>query len=512
VVAPRYSPPPRAGADPVPDRARITPPVADPKGRAPNPVSLSVSLQPGFALGEVRSAYHPVVVTPDRNGAKVRLQQGLAPANRDFELTWRAASTAPAASLFRERVGGRDFLLAYVTPPAAGLAGPRLPREVVLVIDNSGSMAGESMPQAKASLDYALSRLRPEDRFNVVRFDDTFETLFTDTVPANREHLARARAFVAGLEAEGGTEMLPAMRAALTDPRPGDGGRLRQVVFVTDGAIGDEQALLNELASRRGRSRVFTVGIGSAPNSYLMTRVAEIGRGVFTHIGAPEEVETDMRTLFDQIESPVLTDVRAEFTGVKADITPETLPDLYAGQPLVLAARLSGRGGTLRLTGQFGGHPWSATLVLSDAVEGAGVSKLWARRKITDAEVARTLGKIDYETADARVLELALAHGLVTELTSLVAVDRTPRRPPGARLSREELPLNLPAGWDFDALFSGPAPKRPPAEANATRGADGLLLPETATDAELRRSLGLLMVALALALSVWIRRRRLAVA
>jgi Ca-activated chloride channel family protein len=161
VVAPRYSPPPVAGADPVPDRARITPPVADPKGRAPNPVSLSVSLQPGFALGEVRSAYHPVVVTPDRNGAKVRLQQGLAPANRDFELTWRAASTAPAASLFRERVGGRDFLLAYVTPPAAGLAGPRLPREVVLVIDNSGSMAGESMPQAKASLDYALSRLRP---------------------------------------------------------------------------------------------------------------------------------------------------------------------------------------------------------------------------------------------------------------------------------------------------------------------------------------------------------------
>jgi Ca-activated chloride channel family protein len=206
---------------------------------------------------------------------------------------------------------------------------------------------------------------------------------------------------------------------------------------------------------------VFTVGIGSAPNSYLMTRVAEIGRGVFTHIGAPEEVEADMRSLFDQIESPVLTDVRAEFTGVKADITPETLPDLYAGQPLVLAARLSGRGGTLRLTGQFGGHPWSATLVLSDAVEGAGVSKLWARRKITDAEVARTLGKIDDETADARVLELALAHGLVTELTSLIAVDRTPRRPPGARLSREELPLNLPAGWDFDALFSGPAPSGP---------------------------------------------------
>src|SRR5262249_30192898 len=156
----------------------------------------------------------------------------------------------------------------------------------IFVIDNSGSMGGTSIVQAKASLIYALGRLQPTDRFNVIRFDHTMDVLFPASVPADAGHLARATSFVSALQAAGGTEMVPAMRAALTDDANGDSDHVRQVVFLTDGAIGNEQQLFETITAMRGRSRVFMVGIGSAPNTFLMARAAELGRGAFTHIGS----------------------------------------------------------------------------------------------------------------------------------------------------------------------------------------------------------------------------------
>ena len=144
-------------------------------------------------------------------------------------------------------------------------------------------MGGTWIVQAKASLLYALGRLQPHDRFNVIRFDNTMGVLFPDVVPADSDHLAQAKAFVTALQAEGGTEMIPPMHAALTD-HLADGNTVRQVVFLTDGCIGNEQQLFDTITSMRGRSRVFMVGIGSAPNSFLMTRAAEIGRGTFTAV------------------------------------------------------------------------------------------------------------------------------------------------------------------------------------------------------------------------------------
>ena len=169
------------------------------------------------------------------------------------------------------------------------------------MIDNSGSMGGVSIIQAKASLIYALGRLQPNDRFNVIRFDHTMDVLFPAAVPADREHVGRATSFVGALQANGGTEMVPAMRAALSD-NASDASYVRQVVFLTDGAIGNEQQLFEAINALRGRSRIFMVGIGSAPNTYLMTRAAELGRGTFTHIGSVEQVEERMRGLFAKLE------------------------------------------------------------------------------------------------------------------------------------------------------------------------------------------------------------------
>ncbi len=319
VVAPRYNPTPLVQTvdlggngfgnvvDPVPDRDRIEPPVLDPRKHAPvNPVSITVRLNAGFPLGMVKSHRHSVAIEEVADNARViKLADGPAPADRDFELTWTAASAAaPSVGLFRERVNDADYLLAFVTPPPVPQAEEKRPREVVFVIDNSGSMGGTSIMQAKASLIYALGRLKPADRFNVIRFDDTYDVLFGDSLSATSSNVARAKTFVNALQARGGTEMVPPMKAALADRNGKEENTVRQVVFLTDGEVGNEQQLFDTISAMRGRSRIFMVGIGSAPNSFLMTRAAELGRGTFTHIGSVDQVEERMRTLFDKLESP----------------------------------------------------------------------------------------------------------------------------------------------------------------------------------------------------------------
>ncbi|MDA9398866.1 marine proteobacterial sortase target protein [Bradyrhizobium sp. CCBAU 45389] len=541
VVAPRYNPAPivqsvdfrqdgsgwgATTSNPVPDRDRISPPVLDPAKNAPvNPTSITVRLKAGFALGEVKSHHHNVKIeSPDKTTRIITLADGTVPADRDFELTWKpAAEKAPSVGLFREHVGDADYLLAFVTPPSAEQATQKpLPREVVFVIDNSGSMGGTSIVQAKASLLYALGRLQPNDRFNVIRFDDTMDVLFPTSVPADAAHLGEALGFVNGLQARGGTEMVPAMRAALTD-KVSDSNMVRQVVFLTDGAIGNEQQLFETITAMRGRSRVFMVGIGSAPNTYLMTRAAELGRGAFTHIGSVEQVEERMRGLFAKLENPAVTGLSAKFSDAKADVTPAIIPDVYRDEPLVLAARLDKLAGSLEIKGRVGDRPWSVTLPLQNAAEGKGLSKLWARRKIGDAEVARTLREMTPDETDKAILALALDHQLVTRLTSLVAVDKTPSRPEGEPLKLADLPINLPAGWDFEKVF-GERPHLTPTQLRerhadarnqpATRrptpaAPDAIRLPKTATSAELKMIAGFILIVLALILFVFNRRRPL---
>jgi Ca-activated chloride channel family protein len=462
-------------------------------------VTITVHLRAGFPLAGVSSATHALDVRDERGGKRITLASGQVPADRDFVLTWRAAPlTAPAVGLFHEKVAGDDYVLAQLTPPIAARATTPAPRDIVFVIDNSGSMGGESMQQAKASLAYGLAHLKPGDRFNVVRFDDTVTVLFPSAVSADAAHLAKAQDYVASLDADGGTEMIPAMAAALKDDHAGETGRVRQVVFLTDGAIGDEQGLFDTISANRGRSRVFMVGIGSAPNTYLMSRAAELGRGTFTHIGSTDGVEGAMRQLFDKLESPVATNLAVTFEGAEVDLAPAVLPDLYRGEPITVAARVGAMKGVLRISGMIDGKPWETRIPLKDAEAGKGISKLWARRKVTDAEVARSLAQISEEDADARVLKLGLDHQLVTSQTSLVAVDKTPSRPADAPLTRADLPLNLPAGWDFDVLFGGA--RHPGADGQADADADqqvaGLDLPQTATDGPLLVMVGLGLLAL----------------
>ena len=464
VVGPRYTPPATVAmvsyqtdnpivaiSNPVPDASRVTPPVLHPKFGKINPVSLSVNLKSGVSLAAVESPYHTAKVDrPDAKSATITLD-GPVPADRDFVLNWKVAANAiPQATLFRETVGNDSYYLAMIVPPT-GTKKVRQPREAIFVIDNSGSMAGESMRQAKAALGMALKQLKPGDRFNVVRFDDTLEVLFADAVPADDEHLGVAVRFVLGLDANGGTEIYPALQAALKDSTPNDTTRLRQVIFLTDGAVSNEDQVLAEISKSLGRSRLFTVGIGSAPNSFLMEHIASEGRGTFLHIGSEAEVDQRMTELFNKLESPVMTDLRVS-DGVKLETAPNPIPDLYAGEPVVLTALTSAQSGKVRLEGRMGNTPWSTTLDLATAVDGNGVSKLWARSKISSIEATRYKGANEGDV-DAQVLKVALNHHLVSRLTSLVAVDVTPSRPTGEAMSSQKMPTNLPHGWNFEKVF-----------------------------------------------------------
>lgn len=442
-------------ADPVPDRDKITPPVRHPAAGLINPVSLQVTLNAGFEIGEIKSHHHKAAIkrTGD-NTALIALADATVPADRDFELTWRAKkSAAPTAMLFREQVDGDSYYLAMITPPKMKGELKRPPREIIFVIDNSGSMSGASMRQAKEALLLALDRLEPGDKFNVIRFDDTHELLFETSVDVTQAHINHAKQFISRLNADGGTEMLPALSAALEDKTPDDRYRVRQVVFLTDGAIGNEAQLFAEIAKKRGRSRVFPVGIGSAPNSFLMRRAAEIGRGSFTHIGSPRQVKKRMAALFQKLEHPAMTDIAANWPkGTRLEAWPDPLPDLYKGEPILLSAKVSGAKGTVTLSGRIEGETWSREFSLDQAKPGPGVAKLWARNKIAALEARRTRAP-DFKKIDEDIEAVALRHHLVSRRTSLIAVDVTTSRPESESLTKSDIPVNLPAGWNFEKVF-----------------------------------------------------------
>ncbi|HSO05732.1 MAG TPA: marine proteobacterial sortase target protein [Pelomicrobium sp.] len=497
VVAPRYVP----GAvrvagvagtgwgvntDAVPDAARITPPV--PRGDGDlNPVSLTVELEPGFPIDRLASSTHVVRAQPREGGYTVALAGGAVAADRDFELTWAPApDRAPQAAVFTEERDGRRYALLMVMPPADEKSERRLPRDVTFVIDTSGSMHGASLESAKRALAFALDRLHPDDRFNVIQFNSTTRMLFAAPQGADDAHVGAAREYVAALTAQGGTEMASALAAALF--HPAEPGRIKQVLFITDGAVGNEAQLFALIRAKLGEARLFTVGIGSAPNGHFMSKAAQMGRGTHTVIGRVAEVEERMAALFAKLEHPVLSDLRVTWPdGAEVLQWPQKIPDLYLGEPVAVSAMLPAAADHVVVSGRRGEQQWGTVLPLAGAQAERGVAALWARHRV--AALMDTLHDgADPAQVRAEVIRVALEHRLVSRYTSLVAVDVTPSRPEALASRESAVPVNLPHGWSHDAVF-GPAPR-------------------TATAAPLHVALGLAALALALALFAVSRTRR----
>ena len=419
-------------------------------GRMANPVDIAVVIDAGVALAGVESSYHEALIEKQvGHRVAVFLTKEQEEADRDFELVWKVQpAAAPQAALFTQTVGASDYALLMVVPPQPSAAEAKafqgLPREVILIADTSGSMQGTSMVQARQALLYALGTLTARDRFNVAEFNSVTRHLFDDALPATAANLQRAREWVANLKAGGGTEMAPALTFALNGRETP--GFLRQVIFMTDGGVSNEEALFKLISTRLGSSRLFTVGIGSAPNSHFMTRAALFGRGTFTYLGKVEEVEEKMTRLFSKIEAPVLQDVAVRYAdGTPVDTFPTRVPDLYLGEPIVISAAAPSITKTVIVSGVRGNQPWSVALTPSPASEATGVGALWARAKIAALTDELTRGAA-IETIRPQIVQVALDHHLVSAYTSLVAVDAEATGDP-ALLKTAMVKASLPNGW-----------------------------------------------------------------
>ncbi|MEO6202269.1 MAG: marine proteobacterial sortase target protein, partial [Nitrospirales bacterium] len=457
-----------ANTDQVPDASRITPPVQHPDQAPINPLTLHIDLAPGFLLDRVESPTHPIhIETNSDERTLIRLADCSTFADRDFELAWTPqASHAAQTQLFLEEHDGDTYSLVFFLPPQQVETGPGdLPREVIFVIDTSGSMAGASLVQAKAALNLAVSRLTPKDRFNIIQFNSITKQLFSQARAVDPRSIQRALSYVKGLQAEGGTEMLPAVIQALAHQE--DQAALRQVIFMTDGLIGNEEELFATLQRLLGQTRFFTVGIGSAPNGHFMRKAAQHGRGTFTYIGTAQEVQDKMHRLFIKLEQPAFLNLALEgSTDGTWDLLPAPLPDVYSGEPLMAVFRTTIPPDRLTVSGTHGTVPWEKVLPFTTGLSRPGIAMHWARQKIShlmDQHTPSLQSDQPARQAELRqaVIDVALRHHLVSKYTSLVAVETVPARPEHQLLQSHAMKTNLPHGMQYEAIFGWPQTATP---------------------------------------------------
>jgi Ca-activated chloride channel homolog len=474
VVAPRYIPgaplegePVGAGTvpdtDAVPDASRITPPVLLPG--FPNPIRLDIRAEidpAGLELGQVRSSLHTVVEEErDGDGGRVRVvrvQPGER-ANRDFVLRLRtggeAVTTSLAAVPDRDEGAGGTFALTLL-PPAGADTGR--PRDLVFVLDRSGSMAGWKMVAARRAVARMVDSLRGRDRFTVLAFDNRVETppaLSGGLQAAADRARFQAVEFLARLDARGGTEMAAPLTQGLdllAGAGEGDAARDRVLVLVTDGQVGNEDQILRLLAPRLAGVRVYTVGVDTAVNEGFLKPLAGLGGGACELVESEDRLDAVMDRVHRRIGTPVVTDLELEPAGLDADpdsVAPRRLPALFAGAPLVVCGRFRGRpGGALTLRGSdAAGQPWSATVPATVGGTPA-LATMWARAHLRDLEDRYATDPAPDRDLERRIVETSLRFGVLCRFTAFVAADVQVVNE-GGTVHRVLQPVDAPAGWDM---------------------------------------------------------------
>ncbi len=440
VVGPRFVPGTPTGArsgvgmladtDAVPDASRISPPVLPPDMRSCGDLEIEVSIDAGGPLAALGSTSHRLAVDPDHWGAMVRLDSQFALLNRDFVLSWNREGVEASASMQAQPDADGDggWLTLTVHPPAA-IDPERVPgRELVFVVDASGSMGGAPMDMAKATMRRFITGLGPDDAFSVLRFSDDASGMGDALLSATEENVQRALAYVDAIASEGGTTMTAGIKAALALPRRED--RVRYVVFLTDGYIGNEREVFDLIADRIGDSRLFALGVGSSANRYLLDGMARMGRGTVTYVNLAEPTAPVVERIYDKLRQPALVDLEVEFEGLEVhDVVPGRLPDLFVGEPVAVFARYEGR---LRGRAVVRGRRADEVVELDVALQRVrdedadGVRSMWARETIDELELDPTLAFAS-AARQAKLVEqvtaLSLEHRVLTEYTAFVAVD-----------------------------------------------------------------------------------------
>jgi len=444
------------------DASRITPPVQSPETGEGHDISVAVDLGTEFDTAAVESVSHAIQMTRLADGRQhVELARGSAIPNKDFVLEVKQGkSTQPKTALFLSPdtdTKESSFLLTAFPPSVQPTK--RVPVEMLYMIDISGSMNGTSIQQAREALLQALDRLSPGDRFGILAFNNNYREFASEPLVASAENVAAARRFVKNLNADGGTEMLPALVHLMQKPEIP--GYLRHIVLLTDGDLGNEEEIFAAMRHDLGEARLYTVAIGSAPNFFLATKMAQYGRGSFTHIADIREISEQMGRLLETIESPVLTDVKLTFEGVEVgEVYPERIPDLFLRQPLQIFGRITqGRKGIVHVTARAGDQPYEASFAFdtSTSTFHPGITTLWARQRVDELMDRWRLSDEDGRSnIRTEIISHAIRYRLVTRFTSLVAIEEVVANP-GGESNTVAVPTQLPAGWQMDKVFGAPA-------------------------------------------------------
>ncbi len=405
--------------------------------RQANGISIALDIDAGLPLGAIESPTHDIAIEREGSqGAKVRLEDAGQIANRDFVLRYDVSGETPRASVMAHRAAGADeaghFSL-VVQPPAAPADDTVTPREIVFVVDTSSSMKGRPMEHARAVMRRALGTVRASDTFQVLAFSDRVVSLGSRPLAWSEENITRAESFVDGIRATGSTEMIPAIEAALNTEDDGD-DRLKLVVLVTDGFIGNEAEVLRSIAENLGETRLYTFGVGNNTNRFLLERASEIGRGRSVVATLSEDPEAVAERFAALVDKPVFTDVEIDWGGLEvSDVYPRRLPDLFAGKPLVVHGRFA-RGGRaeVKVRGSVNGRRFERVVPVELPNEStddtnAAHATLWARAAVHD-RMNRIFLRDDPELIE-EVTDLGLRYRMVTQYTSFVAVEEVREEP-----------------------------------------------------------------------------------
>ncbi|NQY87891.1 MAG: marine proteobacterial sortase target protein [Colwellia sp.] len=404
---------------------------------APSQSAINIVLNSGIPITAIFSDSHKIktrALNSEQNAYLISLNKTHVVSDKSFALSWQLlASEQPQVSSFTQEVAGEHYTLLTFFPPKTA-AAQVIARDIIFIIDTSGSMQGGSMAQAKTSLQLALLQLNDKDSFNIIAFDDDTELLFPITQMASNQNITKAQQFIDNLNADGGTQMYRPLSNALMmrKNKVQSAKSIRQIVFITDGAVANEFELMQLLNSAQGSFRLYTVGIGAAPNGYFMKKAAQFGRGSYIFIQNHNEVQQKITQFMTKISQPAISNIALTLDNQvhqQVEVYPNKIPDLYFGEPLQIALKSQFPLTNVQLTGDTASTPWYQQLIINDNRSSKGVSSLWARRKIESLLDSLVTGA-NTEKVKAQVIITSVDHQIISPYTSFIALEKQPEISP----------------------------------------------------------------------------------
>ncbi len=475
VVGPRFNPGRPIGkeglgfspdTDAVPDASKITPHVAPQGQRAGHDIAINVTIDSPVSISNMRSKLHDVHVANkgDRH-AEVSLTNKETIPNKDFVLTWAVASDQVKSGYLTTAKDGQGFFNLSIMPPKRVRPDQVQPKEMVFLIDCSGSQSGLPLQKAKETMFYALDHMNDDDTFQVISFSSGATELFTHPEKASGDSRKKAHNWINSLQANGGTWMAPAVEKACKIPA--DSNRLRIVTFMTDGYVGNDFEVVGMIKKLRGTSRWFPFGTGNSVNRFLIDNIAREGGGEADYVYLNSSAEEVGKKFYEKISSPVLTDVKVDFDGVEVkEVFPKVVSDVWAERPLYFTGRYTKAGkGKVTITGFSGGKSYKQELAVDFPQNNAANSVLapvWARAKVdrlmAEDWLGAQSGSVNKELKD-EIIATALQHHIMTQYTSFVAVEEQKKTRDG-KLVTVEVPVEMPEGVSREGVFGEQAKSR----------------------------------------------------